>query len=226
MVTKLDDIFPLRVVYGLHSGDYNYRYVGLTTRGVRQRLYEHKHPQSGSLVNSWIEQVGPENVVMDILEILPEWFPQTKVDRDPLQMAEDYWIDRLLDYGYSLTNVSKNPGRISGVRQPFVVDIDYHELHRLYASDPKTLETTPSLSGISPRDARDACNAINKGLVPAMDGAIWSAVAMAHPDPSLRTVAIRFNRNRTEYEIALHEKKRRDKWLREQAKLEALDNGR
>lgn len=93
--------FPPNSIYALHAGDFNYRYVGQAANPSK-RLYAHRYDAkrySYKPVGVWINQVGAENVVMDILECPG---PDALLDR------ERYWTWSLLYRGYDLLNQDSN----------------------------------------------------------------------------------------------------------------------
>jgi hypothetical protein len=58
------------VIYGLHNGDFNYRYIGKTTTPLRNRIYQHKHSaRKGSpfAVHNWMRKYGLENVQVCVI---------------------------------------------------------------------------------------------------------------------------------------------------------------
>lgn len=62
------------VIYALHAGDHNYRYIGLSTEPAK-RLTRHKNRAlSGHNlpVCDWIRKYGPDNIKMEILESFDE----------------------------------------------------------------------------------------------------------------------------------------------------------
>lgn len=96
--------FPPHSVYALHAGDFNYRYVGQSEfphkRLAGHLYYAKKYPWQP--VGVWINQIGAENLVMDILDS-PE-------GTESLRDRERYWVWHLLDLGYSLLNRDDHVG--------------------------------------------------------------------------------------------------------------------
>lgn len=58
-------------IYGLHAGDYKFRYIGLTTNTIENRLNEHKRLASTeprTAVQHWIRKIGINNVRTALIE--------------------------------------------------------------------------------------------------------------------------------------------------------------
>lgn len=90
----------LNVVYALHLGDGQYRYVGLTRCGARERLRVHrKHARRGVLdlpVYRWMRKHGAETIQMDVL--------QAVATPAELNACEMRWIATLAAAGHDLLN--------------------------------------------------------------------------------------------------------------------------
>lgn len=94
------DLSQRNVIYALHAGDFNYRYVGMTTRKARDRLSAHRLDarKGGKLYKDyWIRKVGIENVQMEVLQIC---------DPGEINDWETIWIYQLSEMGYRLTNLT------------------------------------------------------------------------------------------------------------------------
>lgn len=86
-------------IYGLHSGDGRYAYVGSTTKNSKNRLYEHNYRARighTAPVYVWMREVGIENVQVVDLAPIPDG-----ADRGVLEAS---WIARLVADGHPLTN--------------------------------------------------------------------------------------------------------------------------
>lgn len=97
------------VVYGLHGGDGSYRYVGQSVK-PSDRLASHRRAaRNGSsyYVHRWMNSVGVENVVMEILDYAP--------DAEMLNALEVAWMARLTGEGFHLTNLNAGGGGQSGL---------------------------------------------------------------------------------------------------------------
>jgi group I intron endonuclease len=78
------------VIYGLHSGDNIIRYVGRTSRGLEQRLWEHKNNSrlgERRPVYDWMRKYGAENIQGVVLELC--FSPEETVER------EKFWITEM-----------------------------------------------------------------------------------------------------------------------------------
>lgn len=90
------------VVYALHAGDMDYRYVGITKNRAIERLRGHRYGgrvNARYAVSQWIHRCGPENVQMRILG--------TALTYRDLKDAEIFWIAELKELGYDLVNMTK-----------------------------------------------------------------------------------------------------------------------
>lgn len=100
------------VIYGLRLvDDFEYRYIGLTTRGIKARLKGHKDSLSygtKSRVYSWIKSIGFENIEYDILEECPIG------NIDYLNEAEMFWISQIRSFGHRLKNHTDGGGGMTG----------------------------------------------------------------------------------------------------------------
>jgi hypothetical protein len=87
------------IIYGMHSGDFRYRYVGLTAKGLRHRLAQHKNAAISSVtpLYTWIRSVGREFMQLEALD-----FVENAADG---RLFEQLWIKRLSGEGFELLNV-------------------------------------------------------------------------------------------------------------------------
>jgi len=89
-------------IYFLHNGDYQPRYVGMTTVSFEGRLLNHKAKakqvlgKKGTYVKNWINSIEGD-VYMHILEFA----------NDNIGDKETYWIKNLKEKGYDLCNHSE-----------------------------------------------------------------------------------------------------------------------
>lgn len=75
-VEKLDPSVKA-VIYGLHAGDFNYRYIGLSVepaKRFRKHLAQARSGENRHVCN-WIMSHGPENIQMCIIETFEEDSP-------------------------------------------------------------------------------------------------------------------------------------------------------
>lgn len=97
---------PLCVIYALHIGDRQYRYVGLTTLGPDARLAQHrKSARQGRLdwpIYRWMRKHGPDVVEVTVLEVVGR--PQE------LDAREVFWIAELTQQGCDLLNCTAGGG--------------------------------------------------------------------------------------------------------------------
>ncbi|HBD4848196.1 TPA: GIY-YIG nuclease family protein [Shigella flexneri] len=100
----MESTHPTPVIYALHSGDLQHRYVG-TSKNHTRRLYEHRsrarHGHSAP-VYQWMRDVGIHNIHMVILEPSPT--------REEANRIEAKWIAQLLQLGYNLLNEDARDG--------------------------------------------------------------------------------------------------------------------
>lgn len=98
----------MNVIYGLHLGDRRYRYIGLTTVGIRARMKAHikdsrarKRP-----VYFWMNKHGPENIIISVIEECRDF--------EHLAQREIFWIDYFRNAGNSLLNMTDGGDGRSG----------------------------------------------------------------------------------------------------------------
>jgi len=87
------------VIYGLHSGDGKYRYIGKTAGGIVRRMYEHKYSartNPKSACHKWMNKYGHDNIQAEILQVCD--------NNDELVIWEQVWIESLLPEGFPLLN--------------------------------------------------------------------------------------------------------------------------
>lgn len=84
----------LNVIYGLHNGDNVIRYVGRTSRGLDQRLWEHKNNSrlgQRRPVYDWMRKHGADRIQGIVLEVCAS--AEDTIDR------EKFWIVKLSSNG-------------------------------------------------------------------------------------------------------------------------------
>lgn len=100
------------VIYALHSGDGNFRYVGVTRRPAR-RLYEHRDEaarrRTRSGVYNWIRKIGAENLQMSVVD--------TAHTAQSAFAAEAAWISLLRESGFQLLNHTDGGEGLSGASE-------------------------------------------------------------------------------------------------------------
>lgn len=114
------------VIYGLRlSEDSDYRYVGLTTRPLRERLRGHLSEafsaRSKYAVHCWIRKHGRSSVTADILE---------KVDDENFEYllyAERYWIKSLREFGADLLNHTDGGEGVRGLNLGKTLNPEHRE---------------------------------------------------------------------------------------------------
>jgi hypothetical protein len=79
------------IIYGLHNGDHEIRYVGQTIRTAKKRMGEHIRAaevlDARSPVYDWMRKYGPRNIEMCVIAT----FDEDTVDQ--IHEAEIYYID-------------------------------------------------------------------------------------------------------------------------------------
>lgn len=97
-------------VYGLFVGDSSaIRYVGVTTKGIEQRLVGHRYAAAhgiNSYLCKWMRKVGSENVKTRLL-------CQT-VTYEDMMAAERWWIAELRSMGFKLCNMTDGGEGVRG----------------------------------------------------------------------------------------------------------------
>lgn len=90
----------LGVVYGIHPGDGNYFYVGISTN-LKNRIYNHRQStyDPKTPVATRMAEVGFDSVKFEILD-------EADSESD-LRMLERLWIERLRGEGFDLLNRSE-----------------------------------------------------------------------------------------------------------------------
>lgn len=81
------------IIYGLHSGDGNIRYIGYTTMTPARRLTAHRctarnNPQRR--ISKWMNKAGIESIQMEVLEQYTEISLDDLLDREIARIAEGY----------------------------------------------------------------------------------------------------------------------------------------
>lgn len=100
-------------VYAIRrADDFQFRYVGQTTRTLSERLRKHMATARSGRVTpfySWLRKHAVEDIAIDEFEVIG-------TTRDDLGRAEQFWISFLADYGFPLLNLSRGGIGPSGVR--------------------------------------------------------------------------------------------------------------
>ena len=103
---------PMLVIYGLHTGDRRYRYIGLTTKGTKHRLMTHKNTAkrgaSRTPVNHWLIAHNFD-VYIDIIEECGSVAE--------LYEREIYWIQHYRGLYSDLLNLSSGGDGCHGVKR-------------------------------------------------------------------------------------------------------------
>lgn len=106
---------PSHAVYALSTDGENHRYIGYTTKKIRQRLsmhrWEAKHDNPAKLYD-WMREVGPDNVIVTVLEKLPTDSTLGQLGGE----REAHWIARLRGEGYDLINKTTGGPGMPGVK--------------------------------------------------------------------------------------------------------------
>ena len=77
------------------------RYVGLTTRSLKERFYQHCNAKSNSYKYNWIKKLKKKNL-KPVIEIL-----DTAENIEELRELEIYWIEQLKHWGFKLVNLTQ-----------------------------------------------------------------------------------------------------------------------
>lgn len=93
------------IIYALHPGDFNFRYVGATKRSSHRRLIEHRYEarskrQDKNFYSGWADD--PTSLFIFTLE--------NNLGDAMLPERERYWIRELHSTGYDLLNISAGGG--------------------------------------------------------------------------------------------------------------------
>jgi hypothetical protein len=86
------------VVYAIHDGDYDFKYVGITVRTTEQRLASHKRAADNGApwrISEWLRD--HPNAVATVL---------CHAEIDDLHDAERWWYVELKELGYDLLNMT------------------------------------------------------------------------------------------------------------------------
>lgn len=88
-------------IYGLHTGDDDYRYIG-RTNDPRARLWVHRSTArlhtTTTRKDEWIREVGPEKVEFTVLDVLED---ATEAEAGQVELA---YITTYLEKGFDLLN--------------------------------------------------------------------------------------------------------------------------
>jgi hypothetical protein len=101
---NLTDLTASFIVYGLRLADSDeYRYIGKTSRGAKQRLSEHRHharTAPSTPVQHWMKRHVDDELAMDVLAVAPEG------DHGQLNALEVEHIAALRAVGHPLLNLT------------------------------------------------------------------------------------------------------------------------
>lgn len=79
------------VVYGLHNGDYNYRYIGQTVQTMRDRMDKHRsNARLGDRlpVYVWMREYGIDNIQVCVIETFTEDDMKWLNDREKFHISQ------------------------------------------------------------------------------------------------------------------------------------------
>lgn len=75
------------------------RYIGLTTKSLKERLSRHLNDKKVDHKTNWIRKYGKENIEIILLE-------ENIIDFNDLCVKEIYYIDKYRKNGHNLTNIT------------------------------------------------------------------------------------------------------------------------
>lgn len=80
------------VIYGLHTGDFDYRYIGQTIQTVRDRFNQHKkyamRGDKGSPVYNWIRKHGEDGIQVCVIETFDQEHVHLMDQREEFYIAQ------------------------------------------------------------------------------------------------------------------------------------------
>ena len=139
------------------------RYVGVTTKTLKQRFYQHKHnalrKNKSQPVHKWMYSHINDGYEINITKI-------DECDETKWEETEKYWISYYKEQGHDLLNISdggcdvitKEMRKKNGIQR----SIDAHK-KAVYAIDPKTLEIVAEYDSIV--SATKACGLKSKSAI-------------------------------------------------------------
>lgn len=173
------------VVYYLHNGDFNPRYIGLTTQKPKDRLQAHKDNARAGVnrpVADWIRKHGYDNIHMCILETFDEDTIDLINDREMFHIAQydtyfhngngglNYTLGGEGTRGYNHTDETKSKMSVSRRGHSYNKGVK----HSAEANAAKS-ERNKNMS----QATKDKIGAAHKGRVSPMKGRVHSAETRA-----------------------------------------------
>lgn len=90
------------VIYGLHNGDFDYRYIGQTVKPIRTRFKSHlSSAKCGAAlpVYNWMRKHGPENIQVCVIETF---------DEETIHLIDEREIFHIAQYRHISTGKNMN----------------------------------------------------------------------------------------------------------------------
>lgn len=100
------------VIYGLHTGDYDFRYIGKSV-GARKRFSDHKYQAKAGAtypVHQWMRKHGVDNIQMTVIETF------TDEDIDQIDEREVFHIAQARTYYGQNLNIAEGGGGMTGFK--------------------------------------------------------------------------------------------------------------